>query len=177
MARRRPTKFSSLMIEGQTLTQAKTLTRADSGKTFFLNSTTEFAVTLPAPKLGLRFSFFVKGAPSGANYTITTPSQANLIFGHVVTTDVNSATDPDFAASAQDTITIVDGTAIQGDRVDLECDGTYWYATAYCSVYNAITFDVQSSASPSLSPSVSPSLSPSVSPSISPSISPSVSPS
>ena len=57
------------------LTATSTLSLADSGKVFMLNHTTEFATSLPAPRnKGWEGTFVVKAAPSGANYTIVTPS-------------------------------------------------------------------------------------------------------
>lgn len=165
------------MVKPRVLTAATTLTEADSGKTIFLNSATEFAVTLPKVKAGLNFKFVVKAAPAGANYTVTCASTTNEILGQVYSTDVNSATDPDFTTSVVGTINFIASKAVVGDSVEMISDGTYWYAKAYCSVYDAITFTVESSKSPSASPSISPSISPSKSPSKSPSLSPSISPS
>ena len=121
------------------LTAASTLTAAQSGTTFFLNSATEFATTLPAPAAGLVYTFIVKAAPSGASYTIVTASSANIIKGQVYTVDVNSATDPDFETSGGDTISLVDAKAVAGDQVDLVCDGTNWFMQGFCSVFDAIT--------------------------------------
>jgi len=171
------TKLKNLMVKSRTLTAVTTLTEADSGKTIFLNSATEFAVTLPKVKAGLNFQFVVKAAPSGANYTIASDSTDNKIIGQVYTVDVNSGTDPGFTILPYGTINFISNTSVVGDSVYMISDGTYWYARCFCSVYNAITFTVESSFSPSKSPSISPSLSPSKSPSISPSLSPSISPS
>jgi len=123
---------------------ANTISAAESGTTFFLNSTTEFVSTLPPPALGLRFTFIVSAAPSGASYTIVTDGSANVIKGHVLTSDVNSATDADFETSGGDTISFVDSKAVAGDRVDLECDGTNWFARGSCSVFDAITITTAS---------------------------------
>lgn len=128
----------------ETRTAATTLTAADNGKTIFLNSTTEFATTLPAPQAGLSFTFIVSAAPSGASYTVVTASSANIIKGQVYTVDVNSATDPDFETSGGDTISLVDGKAVAGDRVDVVCDGTNWFAYGFCSVFDAITITTAS---------------------------------
>lgn len=112
---------------------------SESGKTFFLNSATEFVSTLPTPALGLRFTFVVAAAPSGASYTIVATGATTTIKGHVLTNDVNSATDADFGITGEHTITLVDGKAVAGDRVDLTCDGTNWFMRASCSVFDAIT--------------------------------------
>lgn len=121
------------------LTATRTVRPEESGKTFFLNSATEFVTTLPAPALGLKFRFVVKAAPSGASYTIVTSGSANIIKGQVYTVDVNSATDPDFETSGGDTISLVDAKAVAGDQVDLVCDGTNWFMQGFCSVFDAIT--------------------------------------
>lgn len=118
------------------LSAARSLSADDHGKTFFLNLAGGFDVKLPAPELGLEFNFVVKTAPTTA-YTIT--ATGNLVKGHVLTTDVNSATDPDFDTTAVDVITFVANKAVAGDRVHLFCDGTNWYMSAECSVFDAIT--------------------------------------
>lgn len=164
------------MVKPRELTAATTLTEADSGKTIFLNSTTEFAVTLPKVKSGLNFNFIVKAAPSGASYTITAQEQ-NVVYGQIYTTDVNSATDPDFNIYAGKTVTFADGVSVVGDSAKFISDGTYWYMKGFCSVYNAMTITLSTSRSASTSPSTSPSVSPSASRSVSRSASPSTSPS
>lgn len=126
------------------LTATRTVRPEESGKTFFLNSATEFVTTLPAPALGLKFRFVVKAAPSGASYTIVTSGSANIIKGQVYTVDVNSATDPDFETSGGDTITLVDAKAVAGDQVDLVCDGTNWFMQAFVSVFDAATITTAS---------------------------------
>lgn len=124
------------------LAAARTLLADDSGKTFFLNLAGGFNVNLPAPELGLKFKFVVKTAVT-SNLTITardtSGAAANIIKSQVLTVDVNSATDPDFDSTAVDIITLAANKAIAGDWVELECDGTIWYARASCSVFDAIT--------------------------------------
>lgn len=119
-----------------TLTAASTLTAAQSGSTFFLNSATEFATTLPAPAAGLAYEFIVKAAPSGASYTIVTASSANIIKGQAV----NAAGAAGDTGTADDTISFVDGQAVAGDKVSVISDGTYWYAYGVSAVAAGITF-------------------------------------
>lgn len=171
----RATQFKNFLVKPRTLTAVTTLAEVDSGKTIFLNSTTEFAVTLPKPKAGLNFRFVVKLAPSGASYTVVTNGSSPIIYGQVYTTDNNSATDADFNIAAASTITFADGVAVAGDQVELVSDGTSWYMRGFCSVYNALTITISSSRSASASPSVSPSASTSASPSTSTSASTSAS--
>lgn len=128
----------------EVLTATRTVRPEESGKTFFLNSATEFVTTLPPPALGLRYRFVVKAAPVGASYTIVTAGSANIIKGQVYTTDVNSATDPDFETSGGDTISFVDAKAVAGDQVDLVCDGTNWFMQGFCSVFDALTITTAS---------------------------------
>jgi len=130
-----------LELDGATkyveLTAASTLTAADSGKVYLLNSATEFATTLPLPAIGLNFEFIVKAAPASASYTVLTSASANIIHG-VVTTGEDAAGSVATAAAA-DTITFVDAKAIIGDRVKVESDGTNWYITGFCAVQDGIT--------------------------------------
>jgi hypothetical protein len=118
------------------LTAASTLTAAASGTTYFLNSATEFATTLPAPAAGLRYTFIVKAAPSGANYTIVTGSSANIIKGQAYP----ASGDAGDTGTADDTISFVSAQSVAGDRVELFCDGTSWFAYAYCAVAAGVTF-------------------------------------
>jgi hypothetical protein len=119
-----------------TSTAASTLTTAQSGYTFFLNSATEFVTTLPAPAAGLNYTFIVTAAPSGASYTVVTASSANIIKGQAV----NAAGVAGDTGTADDTISFVDGQAVAGDQVTVISDGTYWYAKAFCAVAAGVTF-------------------------------------
>lgn len=112
------------------------ITAAESGKTFFLNSATEFVSTLPAPAAGLRYTFIVTAAPSGASYTVVTTSSANIIKG----LQNSVAGDAGDSGTADDTITFVDGQAVAGDKVEVISDGTSWFAYAISKVAAGITF-------------------------------------
>lgn len=120
----------------KTLTAASTLTQADNGSVFFLNAATEFATTLPAPFCGAEFTFIVKAAPVGANYTVVTASSANIIVGM----QNSVAGDAGDTGTADDTISFVGGSSLAGDRVELISDGTSWFAYATSKVAAAITF-------------------------------------
>lgn len=139
-----PTKLTHLLIPGKVLTAATTILPENSGRTFFLNSTTEFVTTLPTPVNGFECEFIVTGAPSGANYTIVTNSSANIIKGQVYSSDLNAASDGDFETSGGDTITLVDAKAVAGDRVVLRCDGTNYFAYIFTSVFDAATITTAS---------------------------------
>ena len=138
------TGVSVINYPPEIVTATNVISAEESGKTFFLNSATEFVSTLPAPAIGMRFTFVVKAAPSGASYTIVTNGSSNIIKGQVYTSDVNSTTDADFETSGGDTISFVDSKSVAGDRVELFCDGTNWFAYGYCSVFDAITITTAS---------------------------------
>lgn len=120
------------------LITTKAVTAAESGKTFYLDLAAGFVTTLPAVALGLRYKFVVRTAPTGS-YTIVCPAAAALFKGHVLTNDVNSATDSDFDTTAVATITFVLNKSVAGDLVIIECDGVNWFYSAECSVFDAIT--------------------------------------
>lgn len=118
------------------LTAASTLTAAQSGTVFFLNSATEFVTTLPAPAAGLTYTFIVKAAPSGANYTVVTASSANLIKGQAYP----ASGDAGDTGTADDTISFVSAQSVAGDMVTVISDGTSWFAKAFCAVAAGVTF-------------------------------------
>lgn len=124
----------------ETVAATKSVLANESGKTFFLSSATEFVSTLPAPQAGLRYSFIVAAAPSGASYTIKSAGGTDNIHGVAASAaDAGGSVDTT-AGTAADTITFVDGQAGIGDRIDLISDGTKWYALGMCSDEDAITF-------------------------------------
>lgn len=127
----------------EVVTTTNVITAAESGKTFFLNSATEFVSTLPAPAAGLRFTFIVTAAPSGASYTVVTNSSSNIIKGHVVTSE-DAGGSADSETSGGDTVSFVDGKAVAGDRAEFWCDGTNWFVSAFCKTFDAITITTAS---------------------------------
>jgi hypothetical protein len=121
----------------KTLTAATTLLAADmNDSVFILNSTTEFAVTLPAPVAGLKSRFIVGGAPSGASYTIVATGDI-CVGAFASAADAGGSMDSE--ATGVDVLTFVDGQAVKGDWVDYVCDGTNWYVTGISADEDAIT--------------------------------------
>jgi len=118
------------------VTATNVITAAESGKTFFLNSATEFVSTLPAPAAGLNYTFIVKAAPSGADYTVVTNGGANIIIGMVTCATANDLGQYDNNA---DVVTFVDGAALVGDWIRVISDGTSWYLSGACFVAEGIT--------------------------------------
>jgi len=120
----------------EVVTAANTISATETGTIFFLNSATEFASVLPAPAAGLEFTFIVAAAPSGASYTITTASSAN-IFKSQASIAANAAGD---TGTADDTISFVDAHAVPGDKVYLVSDGTSWFVNGHAAVAAGLTF-------------------------------------
>lgn len=129
----------------EVVTAANVLTVEESGKVLFLNSATEFAHTLPpvASSKGVRYTFIVAAAPSGADYTVITDSSENKILGNVVTSQ-DAGGSADSEQTGGDTISFVSAKSVVGDRVDVYCDGSFWYATGFCKVFDAITITTAS---------------------------------
>lgn len=132
-------QFSPVRIV-EDLTAAKTLDVFDSGKIFTLNLAGGFNVTLPSPTAdditGVTYTFIVKTSPDGANYTLTLGT-ADLIVGQVYSSTGGDA-DSETSAGA-DVVNFVDGTAVQGDRVELVFDGVVCYAYCFCNADGGIT--------------------------------------
>ena len=120
----------------EVVTATNVITAAESGSVFFLNSATEFVSTLPAPAAGLHFTFIVTAAPSGASYTIVTNSSANIIVGN----QNSVAGDAGDFGTADDTISFVDSQSVAGDKVEVFCDGTNWFAYGISKVAAGLTF-------------------------------------
>lgn len=135
--------LKNLLAEGDALFSESVITTrailaAENGKTFFLNLATGFVTTLPAPFAGARYTAIVGTAPSGGSYTIVTAggAVANIIKGQQYPAS-GAAGD---TGTADDTVTLVDGQAVAGDRVEFFSDGTSWFAYAYSAVAAGVTF-------------------------------------
>lgn len=129
----------AITAPNENVVATNTLTVAECGKKMTLNAATEFATVLPAVTAGCEFEFWVKGAPSGASYTIDMAAGAGneVIVGHVYNAAGVNGGDSLIAA---DRITLVDGVAVKGDHVKLWSDGTSWYALAFVSADGGATF-------------------------------------
>lgn len=121
----------------EVVTAANVITADENNKTFYLDAAAGFLSTLPAPFLGAKYTFIVKTATSSNGYTIGTPT-ADIIFG----SSVERAGTAGVAGASEDLITLVNGQMVVGDRVDLESDGTNWYARAQTDIAAGITFTV-----------------------------------
>lgn len=130
-----------LAMPVEALTATEILVAADSGKLLTLGTAGGFDTKLPAPAAGLFFTFVVKVAPTTA-YTITTNGTTqNVIHGFTNAGEDALGSGDGTNGTAVDVITFVANKAQIGDRVELICDGTLWYAKAYAFQQDAITFD------------------------------------
>jgi hypothetical protein len=115
-------------------TATATLTAADSGGVFFLNRAAGITVTLPAvaTSAGVTYEFIVGTAPT-TSYVIS--GGGTTVRGVVVTSATAIA---DSEATGVASVTFVASVSTRGDRVELRCDGTNWYAFAFCAVATAV---------------------------------------
>jgi len=138
MVWRTTANFGKVLAKAATkaLTTTKTVTAGESGTTFFLNSTTGFVTTLPAPEDGLTYKFVVKTVPTSGNCTVYANGGSDIIVGVLAasTADDLGATDTN-----ADTISFVASTCVVGDWVEVVSDGTYWYVTGVEKVAEGIT--------------------------------------
>ena len=123
-------------VQNEVVSATNVLAASESGKTMFLNSATEFVTTLPAPALGLNFTFVVTAAPSGASYTVIAAAGATILKGHAVSSA--GATGASSTTGVL-TLTFVDGQAVVGDRAYVVSDGTNWWVFASSKVVAGIT--------------------------------------
>jgi hypothetical protein len=128
-------RVSTVLDGGVLVTAAKTLTAADSGVTQFLDLAGGFTVTLPALKLGLRFTFVVKTAPTTA-YIIASATADNIIGWPSNIGGADSVADGN---AAGDVLNFVANVALAGDMAEFFCDGTSWHVRAHAKAINAIT--------------------------------------
>ena len=110
-----------------------TLVASESGTTYFLNLVGGGSTVLPAPAVGLEFTFIVATAPTTA-YTIDTSGGDNIMSG-VWLDIVGELT----YATARDIISFVENKSVIGDRLDIISDGTNWYFKAFVGVDAAMT--------------------------------------
>lgn len=112
----------------------RTLTAADSGKTFVLNLAAGIAVTLPPPAVGMEFSFIIGTTFTGAA-TIKSASGSHIMVGHAVLgndTDNSVVMWQALASSTFDTINMF-GTAnstggFQGQTIEITgISATMWH--------------------------------------------------
>ena len=112
----------------EAITDNITLTAEDSGKFYTVANATGGAtvVTLPSPTAGIRYDFAVVEDTPGDTVTIT--ATGALIYGRVLEGEVDTTNDGPYSAGCT-TITFADGVAVQGDFIDIWCDGENYYVS------------------------------------------------
>ena len=126
------------------LTAAHTVEVAECGTYFMLNSTSEFAVTLPNASdagNGWWARFYVVSAPSGADYTVVaTTDDGDNMHGVVLSAEDAAGSADSTAGTPVDVINFESGKAKQGDFVEVMTDGTNWYMFAAATEQDGITY-------------------------------------
>lgn len=123
----------------ETVTATNVLTAAETGKTMFLSAAAGFLTTFPTPAAGLRYKFIVKTAPTSNGYTFT-PSggTADIIVVSVNELETDTTEDGPWDDNA-DLVTLVANVSVQGDFLDVYCDGTKWYMIGQTNADGAVT--------------------------------------
>lgn len=130
-------------LEAEVVAATNVITESENGKTFFLNHATEFVSTLPLPFLGGNFRFIVANAPETDSFTVVTKNSANILIGHVLTSqDAGGTADSETAGG--DTLTFVLAKAVVGDMAEFWSDGVNWFVEASGKVFDAITITTAS---------------------------------
>jgi len=111
---------------------------------FMLNSAAEFTVTLPSiadAGAGWNCKVMVKAAPDSADYVITEKASADtdkIVANGINELETDDGEDGVYSAGCT-FITFADGVAVQGDWVEVFCDGTNWYVTGQTNADGGIT--------------------------------------
>jgi hypothetical protein len=125
------TKTNGSRSTVETLITAGNVTYIDSGKTFILDLAAGFAVGLPWPRKGLKYTFINSTTTHTGDYVIYTTSSGNILNGLVMEPTPVSVT-------GYDEIDFVGGTSVPGDRLTIECDGTDYYFVGMSSVTGGV---------------------------------------
>lgn len=109
-----------LVAPAEVVTATNVITATEGGKTFYLDAAGGFTSTLPAPALGLKFTFIVKTAPTTA-YIITTDAGSDLLYGTFLNTKVIATLTDNTGGTANDTVEdLADGTVYATDHAAIE---------------------------------------------------------
>jgi len=98
---------------------AKTITADENGTTFLLSGVVGYAITLPSPAAGLRYSIVVQDLFATTDWVLTSAS-ANMQ-GNVMEAGAIQA------VAGATTINLELGTDTIGDYIDVISDGTSWF--------------------------------------------------
>ena len=121
---------SDLANKYEVITVARTLTAADSGKVFGIDQDSgAYEITLPlAATAGAGWNVTFINVDVGSNsVTIANNTDEDTIVGYTSGGDGGAGSSTD--STAVDEIVFISGAQL-GDKVDLFCDGVYFYANA-----------------------------------------------
>jgi len=121
----------------EAITAANTITAAESGTRFVMNTATARIQTLPSPAAGLEYWFYVGATEPTGTHTVVTASSANVIVGNVASPE--DAAGHVATVTDADTISLVASKAVHGDYAHVWSDGTNWYLDGMCKVQDGIT--------------------------------------
>lgn len=132
-----PQESHKLGLLTETIAADTTLTKADNGKTFFLDNATGETVTLPALAAGLCFEFVVAAAFATDNWVIASAEGDNI---SGIISDMGS-TPAVVVAGAEDQINFVASAETIGDHIKLVADigNSQWIVTGMCGANGGIT--------------------------------------
>ena len=113
-----------------------TLEDVDSGSVVFcsISGSSDIAINLPAPALGLNFTIINALTPSGSGDAVITPVTADTL---VVMGAADSGADG-MTNLLADSVTI-EAASIGGERIDCVADETRWYIYAHMQAVGSIT--------------------------------------
>lgn len=114
----------------ESITAAKVIDHKDNGKTFLLDGGTGVAITLPAPKVGMKLKFITALAFT-TDYVIT--ATGAIMHGSFMEAGVVQL------CAGGTTLTLEDGTEALGDYIDMVSDGTSWFVGGNFSTAASIT--------------------------------------
>lgn len=120
------------LADYEVISAAKTLTKGDSGKVFFLDAAAGATITLPALAAGINFRFIVADNFATSNWVIDSAEGDNIEGSLVV---AGAAV----VAGAEDQINFVASAETKGDFVDLYSNGTNWFVSGVGALSGSIT--------------------------------------
>ena len=123
---------------------ARTLSEADSGKEFYLESSGgAFSITLPTGadiEDGVNYKFWVQeNTPTAA---ITLAAGSAIVFGKVNETEVDTGDDgPGSSADGATGVSnvIIGTSALKGDYIELDAYGGHWFLNGQSGKDGAVT--------------------------------------
>ena len=130
-----------LHVNTEDIAAAKTLLPEDTGKVFFINQASAYAITLPNAAdagAGWNAQFILATVASNAVTIEATAGDGDNIHGHGIDGE-DGAAQTVTEGTGVDVITIISG-ATKGDRVSLLCDGTSYYVFSLAADKAHITF-------------------------------------